>query len=113
MNINQKIIDARKRKHLTQEELGKLVGVTKSAVMKWEKGIVSNIKRSVIVKLSQVLDLSPLDILGIEPPADQQILDDFHSLNEEGQAKARAYIHDLARIPEYKKPSHLDSEAAS
>ena len=111
MNINNKIINARKAKHLTQEELGKRIGVSKSAVMKWEKGIVSNIKRSIIIKLSQELDLSPLDILGIEDPkTDQQLLADFNSLNGQGQAKARAYIHDLTRIPEYKKPSYLDSE---
>ena len=115
---NNKILEARKKKNLTQEELGKRVGVTKSAVMKWEKGIVENIKRSVIIKLSQELDISPLDILGINKPdhqqalnpipkpitlsaTDQSLLSDFHKLNSHGQEKALDYIHDLTENPKY------------
>ena len=115
---NNKILEARKNKNLTQEELGKKVGVTKSAVMKWEKGIVENIKRSVIIKLSQELDISPLDILGInktEPQhamdsipepitlstTDQFLLSDFHKLNSYGQEKALDYIHDLTENHKY------------
>ena len=105
MSINNKIIEARKKKKLTQEELGKKVGVTKSAVMKWEKGIVENIKRSTIIKLSQELGLSPLDILGIDSKSknnlDQKLLTDFHKLNPDGQDKVIEYTHDLTGLPQY------------
>ena len=106
---NNVIRAARIRKNLTQEELGKRVGVTKSAVMKWEKGIVENIKRSTIIKLAAELDLSPLDILNIKadhvPDTDKEhtLLADFRKLNPEGQAIAAATIRSLAANPEYTK----------
>ena len=46
MEIGQKIKTARLSKGYTQEELGKIMGVQKSAVAKWECGRVVNIKRS-------------------------------------------------------------------
>ena len=39
---------------LTQEELGKKVGVKKSAIYKYESGMVKNLKRSVIVSRQSV-----------------------------------------------------------
>lgn len=106
---NNIIRAARLRKNLTQEELGKRIGVTKSAVMKWEKGVVKNIKRSTIIKLAAELDLSPLDILNIKadyvPDTDKEhaLLADFRKLNPEGQAIAAATIRSLAANPEYTK----------
>lgn len=57
MDIGQMIKEARMAKGLTQEELGKLVGVQKSAVAKWENGRVVNIKRSSLQKLAVALDV--------------------------------------------------------
>ena len=64
MEIGQKIKAARLSKGYTQEELGKMVGVQKSAVAKWESGRVVNIKRSVLVKLSKILDIPPYELVG-------------------------------------------------
>lgn len=63
-NIGEKIKAARLRKGYTQEELGKLIGVQKSAVAKYEKGRVVNIKRSVLAKISKVLDIPPAELVG-------------------------------------------------
>lgn len=63
-NIGEKIKTARLQKGYTQEELGKLIGVQKSAVAKYEKGRVVNIKRSVLAKLSQALDIPPAELVG-------------------------------------------------
>ena len=54
---------------LTQEELGKKLGLQKSAIAKYESGRVENIKRSVLDKMADVLGCSPLDLLGIDAPA--------------------------------------------
>lgn len=64
MEIGQKIKAARLSKGYTQEELGKLMGVQKSAVAKWECGRVVNIKRSVLLKLSEVLEIPPVELIG-------------------------------------------------
>ena len=46
MDIGQKIKSARVAKGLTQQELGNIIGVQKSAIAKYENGKVVNIKRS-------------------------------------------------------------------
>lgn len=38
MNKRTNLINARKRAHLTQSQLGKLVGVSKQAISNWEAG---------------------------------------------------------------------------
>ena len=48
---------------LTQEELGKLVGVQKSAIAKYENGRVVNIKRSTLQGLAKALDLKGSDLI--------------------------------------------------
>lgn len=68
MEIGELIKKARIDKGLTQEELGKLVGVQKSAIAKYENGRVVNIKRSTLQKLAEALDLRGSDlIIGADP----------------------------------------------
>lgn len=59
MTIGDKIRVLRKRKGLTQEELGKIIGVKKSAVAKYENNRVENLKRSTIQKLAEVFNVAP------------------------------------------------------
>lgn len=56
----------RKEKNMTLEEVGKLVGVGKSTVRKWENGLIENMGRDKIVLLSKALNISPLEILGVD-----------------------------------------------
>lgn len=68
MDIGQKIRSARIAKDLTQEELGNLVGLQKSAIAKYENGRVVNIKRSTLQKLAQALDLKGSDLIIEDDP---------------------------------------------
>lgn len=63
MEIGKMIRDARLEKGLTQEELGALVGVQKSAIAKYENGRVVNIKRSTLQGLAKALDLKGSDLI--------------------------------------------------
>lgn len=63
MNIGDKIRIARINKGMTQEELGNALGVQKSAIAKYEKGRVVNIKRSTLKKISDVLGIAPSDLI--------------------------------------------------
>lgn len=63
MDIGKLIKDARIAKGLTQEELGNLVGVQKSAIAKYENGRVVNIKRSTLQGLAKALDLKGSDLI--------------------------------------------------
>lgn len=59
MNMGERIKQLRKEKGLTQEELGKYIGVKKAAIMKYEKGNVKNMKRSSIETLSKLFGVTP------------------------------------------------------
>ena len=63
MEVGQLIKEARLAKGMTQEELGELVGVQKSAIAKYENGRVVNIKRSTLQKLATALNLKGSDLI--------------------------------------------------
>ena len=63
MNIGEKIRQARISKGMTQEELGKALGVQNSAIAKYEKGRVVNIKRSTLKKISDILGIAPSELI--------------------------------------------------
>ena len=62
MDVGKKIYERRKELGLTLEEVGNLVGVSKSTVRKWETGYIENMKRDKIEKLSNALNIG-IDIL--------------------------------------------------
>ena len=59
MNVGEKIKYQRKRLGLTKTELGDMIGVKKSAVAKWEKGVVTNLKKTTIAKLADIFEVKP------------------------------------------------------
>lgn len=63
MDIGLKIKTARQAKGMTQEELGEILGLQKSAIAKYESGRVVNIKRSTLKKISDVLDIPPFELV--------------------------------------------------
>lgn len=66
MEMGQKIYNLRIQKGLTLEELGNMVGVGKSTVRKWENGMIANMKRDKILKVSEALDTTPAYLMGWE-----------------------------------------------
>lgn len=63
--MNEIIKMKRLEKNMSLEDVGKLVGVGKSTVRKWENGMIENMGRDKIVALSKALDISPIEILGM------------------------------------------------
>lgn len=119
MDIGAKIKQARLAKGYTQEELGKLIGVQKSAVAKYEKGKIVNIKRSVLAKISKALEIPPVELVSDieEKPVEtankladlflgfeiketdaevKQMLDEYYSLDDAKKAQVREYVHFLS-----------------
>lgn len=113
MNIGEKIKSARLAKGYTQEELGNLIGVQKSAVAKYETGRVVNIKRSVLAKISKVLDIAPVELVSDinEKPVEMaerhfemimdedlnEIFEEFRSLDAQKKKIVKDLIHNLAK----------------
>lgn len=63
MKTAEKIRELRRAKGLTQEALGEIIGVKKSAINKYETGRVVNIKRSNLQRLADALGVRPVDLL--------------------------------------------------
>ena len=55
---------------LTLEDVAKAVGVSASCVQRWESGDISNMRRDRIVRLAKVLNVSPLEIIGVDTSGD-------------------------------------------
>ena len=70
MEISKLISDRRKELGLTLEEVGKVVGVSKSTVKKWEDGFISNMKRDKIALLAKALKLNPVVLITGEESVD-------------------------------------------
>ena len=70
-SMGDRIHDKRTFLNLTMQELGDKVGVQASAVNKWEKGMVENIKASTIKKLAIALDVSPAYLIMGDDPLPQ------------------------------------------
>ena len=66
MTMAETIRMLRLQRGMTQEELGDVIGVQKSAVRKYESGMVENIPRSSIKKMADFFGVSPSYLMGWE-----------------------------------------------
>ena len=110
MEIGQKIKEARIAKCLTQEELGNMIGLQKSAIAKYENGRVVNIKRSTLQKLAQALDLRGSDLIIEADPKEaaelsakvlldvelMDVIEKYYTLTSEKQKMIRDLIRSMA-----------------
>lgn len=111
MGIGQKIKEARVRKGMTQQELGDIIGVQKSAIAKYENGRVVNIKRNTLQKIAKVLEIRPSELIFDESPKDtaelhvriitdlelMAALKDYYNLSEDNQRMVRDLISNLKK----------------
>lgn len=110
MGIGNRIKEARKSMGLTQEELAKLVGVTKGAIANYENG-TSHPKESILYKLIDVFgcDANYLfqDMIHVRKPSsatpqnEAALLDLYRQLNGEGQQRVIDYTEDLVSSGRY------------
>ncbi len=63
MNFGDLIHARRVALNLSLEDIGKAVGVKKQTVMKWEKGIIKNMRRDKILSLAKVLQIPPEQLI--------------------------------------------------
>lgn len=126
MTMGERIRYLRESINMTQDELGDLLGVQKSAIAKYENGKVENIKRSAIKKMADVFGVSACYLMGFDEDEDKvkvlskqvtllqavqdqwgkeavKALSILNELNEEGLKKALSTLEDLSEIPKYRK----------
>lgn len=64
---NQNLLKIRRQElGLTMKQVADAVGVSEATVSRWESGEIANMRRSRIVKLASILNLSPLDLMNWE-----------------------------------------------
>lgn len=106
---------------ITLEEVGKIVGVSKATVQRWESGEIKNIRRDKIEKLAKALQTTPAYLMGweesaktssytlpeIKPPSevdpDQFVLDMYKKLDVEDKAEIRGEMKQMLKGSKYKK----------
>ena len=82
MTMADRIKERRIALGYTQEELASKLGLQKSAIAKYENGRVENIKRTVILKMSKILECSPSYLLAMDldnPSPTESVLSDRES----------------------------------
>lgn len=106
---------------MSQEELGRRVGVQRAAINKYEKGTVTNIPIHTIEKLANVFDVSPTYLVGWDdsntnPLAVEvrvlqgvhrfygkeavDLLEGFVSVNNVGRKRIQAYVDEVRQLYE-------------
>lgn len=95
---------------LTLEEVGKRVGVGKSTVRKWEKGLISNMGRDKIVSLARALQMNPLDIIdptgALTKDTNERTFSDLKDIYNQltPKRKDNVYSFSLRQLEEQKEP---------
>lgn len=112
MDTGAKIKQLRESLDMTQEDLGKLLGVKKAAINKYETGTVVNLKRSTIENLCNIFNVTPQYLLSdsdlSQPSSSMQLTEQeatlllaFRKLNGDGKTKVIEYTKDLSKIEKY------------
>lgn len=126
----------RKAKGFTQEEFGRMFmpPVNRAAVSKWEKGHVTNIKRSQIQRMCEIFGCAPSELMcfsefdkiynteKISKESDvydkikecfgEQVVELIHmfvEFNKEGQEKLLDTATDMSQLDRYKKYMEKES----
>lgn len=117
--IGQKIRELRTLSGMSQEALGKRIGVQRAAINKYEKGTVENISTRTIEKMADVFNVSPTYIVGWDSrPSDAlavevkvlqgvkrfygestvDLIEDFVELNPTGKRRVLQYTGDMLHV---------------
>lgn len=76
MTVGEKIHYLRTKHNMTMDDLARELGVQRSAINKYEKGIVVNLKRSTIVSLCRVFGVSSSYFLDDDQLPEEIVPDD-------------------------------------
>ena len=99
-NFGQKILEIRKKRGVTQQELGKTIGVDKRVISKYEKGqTIPSVK--VALQIATALDVSLDYLMGsnkalfIDDNEIIQLLKDYNTLTEEVKTTVKNMLRAL------------------
>lgn len=94
--IGANIKRLREANEMSQEELGRRIGVKRAAIQKYEKGTVENIPLKSVEKIADIFDVSPTYLVGWT--TSNKITDAYLKLNAAGRERALEYMSVLRQI---------------
>lgn len=126
MTMGERIHQLRLQHNMSMDELGKYLGVGKTAIFKYEKGQVENLPRSSIEKMSILFGVSPSYLMCFDEWEERSaalsdevmlieriqakwgkemvsILQNYYELNEAGQKTLVTISESLTELNKYKK----------
>lgn len=126
MTMGERICELRTAHKMSMEELGKYLGVGRSAIFKYEKGQIENLPRSTIEKMAILFGVSPSYIMCFDEwdkngaaLSDEvklieriqakwgkgmiSLMQNYCELNEAGQETIRNISESLCELNKYKK----------
>lgn len=103
-DMGENIKYLREKADLTQEEFASKMGVQKSAVSKWERGMVQNMKRDVIEQIASFFEVNPSALMGWDnleptPHTEYKLVPVFGSVACGEPLEAFNDVIDYATIP--------------
>ncbi len=119
INPGTRIKELRTLSGMSQEELGKRIGVQRAAINKYEKGTVENIPIKTIENIAVIFDVSPTYIVGwnddnSNPLAAEvkviqgvkrffgsdavELLEVYTNLNNKGKKRVIQYLEDMGHL---------------
>ena len=123
IEIGKRIKQAREDKAMSQEDLGSQLGLNKSTIQRYESGQVQRIKLPILENMAKVLGVNPswlvlmsddpAPALTDQPPLttdEQDLLNDYRSLNSLGKDEARKRVNELTQINRYKPDDSSDDD---
>lgn len=106
MSIGKNIKTLREQHNMSQEELGKIAGVTDKAVSTWENdikiprmGAIQRIADYFGIRKSNIIEDKNNNI--DTPMPHQNLINKYEQLNESGQAKLMERLDELLEVPKY------------
>lgn len=124
MNIGKMINQRRIELNMTLEEVGNIVGVSKSTVKKWEDGYIANMRRDKIALLAKALKINPIALVNTDEtnndfvletikcssdPLKNSLLYNYETLNTTGKQKLVGYSEDLVNCGNYIKTDKIQT----
>ena len=114
--LGERIKELRAITNMSQEELGRRVGVQRAAINKYEKGTVTNVPIATIENIAKVFDVSPTYLVGWEESVSNplalevkviesvknifgddyvSLMETYSELNKTGKKRLQAYAEEI------------------
>ncbi len=98
MDFKDTIRARRKELGLTLEEVGQIVGVSKTTIQRWESGEIKNQRRDKIVKLAQALQTTPAQLMGWAE-TDTDLSSSLPQSNPNVNGQLENLFHEIQQLP--------------